>query len=75
MFSYQTAFNTLVLKIDKGIDYVTGWKSKGLFESNLLPVLPNIKYFGCKIGIQLESFFSGRTKQLSNQNGKCLHRL
>ena len=54
MFIYQTAFNTLDLKIDKGTDYVTGWKSKDLFESNLLLFLPNVKYFGYKIGIQLK---------------------
>ena len=48
MFIYQTAFNTLALKIDKGIDYVTGWKSKGFFESNLLPYLPNVKYLDAK---------------------------
>ena len=40
----------LELKTDKGTDYVTSWKSKGLFKSKLLPLngpfLPNIKYFG-----------------------------
>ena len=46
----------LELKKDKGTDYVTAWKSKGLSESNLLPLhgafLPNIKYFGYKIGMR-----------------------
>ena len=42
MFVYQPIFN----------DYVTGWKSKYLFESKLLldgSFLPNIKYFEYKI--------------------------
>ena len=46
----------LELKKDKGTDYNIGWKSKGLFESKLLPLhsacLPNIKHVGYKIGIQ-----------------------
>ena len=43
MFVYQPILN----------DYVTGWKSKDLFESKLLLLhgsfLPNIKYFEYKI--------------------------
>ena len=33
MFVYQPTFNMLELKIDIGTEYVTGWKSKALFES------------------------------------------
>ena len=47
------------MKKDKGTDYVIDWKSKGLFESKLLPLhvafLPNIKYFGYKIGMQFNN--------------------
>ena len=56
IFVYQPIFNILKLKKGEGTDYVTGSKSRGLFKSKLLPLhdafLPNIKYFGCKIGIQ-----------------------
>ena len=59
MFAYQPTFNTLELKQDKGTNYVVGWNSKGLFESKILPLhgafLPYIKYFGYKIGIQLNN--------------------
>ena len=47
MFFYQSAFDMLDLKIDKGNGYVTDWKSKGLPESELFQLhafLPNIKY-------------------------------
>ena len=30
MFAYQLKFNVLELKIDKGTEYIIGWKSKGL---------------------------------------------
>ena len=59
MFVYKPTFNTLEFKKDKGVDYVIRWKSKGLFESKLFPLhgtfLPNIEYFGYKIGIQFNS--------------------
>ena len=68
----------LELKIDKGTDYVIGWKSKGLFESKLLSLhgafLPKIKYFGYKIGMQVKKT-PCRTKQLCDKNGKGLHYL
>ena len=54
MFVYQPTFNTLESKKEKGIGYGNGWKSKYLFEFKLLrhgAFLPNIKYFGYKIGI------------------------
>ena len=58
-FVYQPTFNTLELKKEKGTDYVIGWKSKALIESRLLPVygpfLPNISYFGYRIGIQFNN--------------------
>ena len=37
MFVYQPVFNTLRLKQDKGTEYITAWKSKGLFKSRLHP--------------------------------------
>ena len=47
------------IKKDKVTDYSIGWKSKDLSESNHLPLdgafLPNIKYFGCKIGMQFNN--------------------
>ena len=67
MFVYQLTFNTLKLKKDKGTDYVIGSKFKGLFKSKLLPLhgayIPNIKYFGYKIGIQFN-----RTPLVVEQN-------
>ena len=61
MFVYQSTFNMLELKIDKCIEYNTGWKSEGLFGIKLLPLhgafLPNVKQFGCKIGIQFNNTF------------------
>ena len=38
MFVYQSTFNVLDLKIDKGTEYVTGWKSKGFYNSKLIAV-------------------------------------
>ena len=35
---YQPTFNTLELNKVKGTGFVTDWKSKGLFESKLLPL-------------------------------------
>ena len=59
MFVYYPSFNTLELKKDKNTEYFIGWKSKGLFKSNFRPLhgafLPNIKYFGHKIGMQLNN--------------------
>ena len=49
----------LELKIDKGTEYIIGWKSKGLFDSKLKALhgafLPNVKCFGKKIGIQFNN--------------------
>ena len=49
----------LELKVEKSTEYVTGWKSKGLFEWKLLPLhgvfMPNVKRFGKEIGIQFNS--------------------
>ena len=56
MFVYQLTFFTLELKVNKNTEYVVGWKSKGLYKSNLFPLycalLPNIKYLMPKIAIQ-----------------------
>ena len=69
MFVYQPTLRTLQLQEHKGTDYVTGWKSKGVYSytPSLLytAFLYSIKLFGYKI--------SFRTKQLRNQNCKCLH--
>ena len=57
IFVYQPTFNAL--KIHKGTEYITGWKSKGLYNSKLIAshgaFLPNVKYFGVKIGIQFNN--------------------
>ena len=46
----------LELKKDKDTEYVISWKSKGVYNSKLTALhgtfLPNIKYFGSKIGIR-----------------------
>ena len=36
MFVYQPTFNPLELKIEKGTDYVIGWKSKGVCNFKLI---------------------------------------
>ena len=45
-----------LLKVDKGIEYVISWKSKGLHNYKLVPLytalLHNIKFPGYKTGIQ-----------------------
>ena len=38
MSFYEPTLNTLELKEDKGTDYVIGWKSKGIYTSNLKPL-------------------------------------
>ena len=49
----------LELKIDKGTEYITGWKSKGVYNSKLIALhgafSPNVKYFGNKIEIRFSS--------------------
>ena len=37
LFVYQLTFSTLVLKENKGTNYIITWNMKGLFESKLLP--------------------------------------
>ena len=55
MFVYQPTFNVLELKIGNGAEYVIGWKSKGSCNSKFIVLhsafLPNVQYFGNKIGI------------------------
>ena len=54
MFAYQPS-----VKIDKGIEYVIGWKSKGLYNSKLIALhsafLPDVKHFGNKIEMQFNN--------------------
>ena len=49
----------LKLKPDKVNDYITDWKSKGVYNSKFVKLpegfLPYIKYFGYKIGIQFNN--------------------
>ena len=56
MFVYQPTLSMLELKEDN-IEYIIAWKSKGLFKSNLKPILnplpPTIKQFGYKVAIPL----------------------
>ena len=62
----------LELKKDKGIDYVIGWKSNGLFKSKLFPLygafLSKIKQFGCNIGIQFNNthLVEGQNNYMTN---------
>ena len=59
IFDYLPTFNVLELKKDKCTEYIIGWNSKGLYNSKLMAlhgaILPNIKYFRKKIGIQFNS--------------------
>ena len=47
------------MKIDKGTEYIIGWKSKGVYNSKLIALhgafSPNVKYFGNKIEIRFSS--------------------
>ena len=58
MLVYQPAFSTLQLNKDKGIDYVTSWKSKGVYSSILSPqhttFLHSIKHCEYKIGKKMD---------------------
>ena len=58
-FINQPTLNMLELKEDKSNEYVIGWKSKGVYNSKLIAlhgdILPNIKYFRKKIGIQFNN--------------------
>ena len=38
MFVYQPTLDTLELKQEKGTDYIIGWKSKGVYTSQLKPL-------------------------------------
>ena len=42
----------LQLKIDKGAEYVIGWKGKGLYNAKIIALhgvfLPNVKFLGIK---------------------------
>ena len=56
----QPKFNVLQLKkIDKGTEYIIGWKSKGLYNSKLIALdgasLPTAKYFWGKLGMQFNN--------------------
>ena len=59
MFVHQPTFNVLELKTDKYTEYILGWKSKGLYNSKPIAwhtaFLPNVNYFGNKIGIQFNN--------------------
>ena len=67
MFVYQPVFNMLDLKAENSGDYITGWKSKGVCNSEHRAFLPNIKYF-----IKNTLFV---VEQFHNKNCNCLHRL
>ena len=36
IFFYQPSFNVLELKIDKGAEYIIGWKPKGVYNYKLI---------------------------------------
>ena len=55
MFVYQPTFNMLELKIDKGTEYIIGWKPKGVYKSKLIALhsafLHKVIHYGDKRGI------------------------
>ena len=57
-FVYQPTLDALVLRKDKGADYVLSWKSKGVYNSKLKSLytafLHSIKLFEHKIGIKCD---------------------
>ena len=56
MLVYQPTLTVLELQKDKGTKYITGWKSKGVYNPKLIALhgafLYNVNYFGNTIGIQ-----------------------
>ena len=68
MFAYQSTFNVRGLKIDKGVEYIIDWKSKGW------TFLPNVKYFGVKIQFNNTPLVIEQINYAS-KNCKCLHHL
>ena len=58
-FVYQSKISMLELKKEKGTEYITGCKSKGVYNSKLKAshgaFLTNVRYFGNKTGIQFNS--------------------
>ena len=58
MFVYQTTFDTLQLKKDKGTNYVLSWKSKRVYTSKHNPLytvfLHNTKLSGYRMGIKFD---------------------
>ena len=72
IFVYQATFNLLEFKIDKGAEYVIGWKSKGVHNSELIALRGafsrNMKY-------SKKEYNLIEQKQLQNENCKCLHRI
>ena len=77
MFVYQPTFSMLDLKNEKGNEHVISWKSKRLFESNLLPLqgtfLSNIKWSGYEKGIQFNSSYFCLTPLFSYKEAKSVN--
>ena len=72
----------LDLKIDKCTEYVLGWKSKGVYSSNLMALhgdfLPDIKYFRKKIGMQFNNtplFAKQNNNKTKNVNAYIVYEL
>ena len=59
VFKICLFINQRFLKKDMGTEYVISWKSREVYNSKLTTLhgafLPNIKYFGSKIGIQFNN--------------------
>ena len=58
MFVYQSILDAIILKKDKGPDYVLSWKSKRVYTSKLkllyTAFLHSIKLYGYKVGIKFD---------------------
>ena len=59
IFVYQTIINVLELKKGKSTEYIISWKSKGVYNFELIalhgPFLPNVNFFRNKIRIQFNN--------------------
>ena len=74
LFINQT-LDTLQLKKDKRADYLLSWKSKRVFNSKLKPIYTVFlhNFLNIELEQKLIKILNFISKQLLNQNCKCLH--
>ena len=74
-FVYQPTLDALVLRKDKGADYVLSWKSKGVYNSKLKPLYPaflnSMKLSKYRTGIKFDKDLLAVKSNIQKCN--CLH--